>query len=122
MTDFIHGHLNYWFTIVLMLIGFYGMLFKGNLLKKLIGMSVFQTSIVLFYVAGAVNKEATVPVVTKSIPTEPLMNYLNPIPHTLMLTAIVVGVATLGVGFALLSMIYREHGTLEEDEILEKLK
>ncbi|MEQ9824497.1 MAG: cation:proton antiporter subunit C [Puniceicoccaceae bacterium] len=122
MAEFIHGHLDYWFTIVLMCIGIYGMLFKRNLLKKLIGMSIFQTSIVLFYVAGAVNKSATVPVATKSISTDQLMNYLNPLPHTLMLTAIVVGVATLGVGFALLSMIYREHKTLEENEILEQLK
>jgi multicomponent Na+:H+ antiporter subunit C len=122
MLDFIAGHIDYWAIIFLLVVGMYGMILKNNLVKKLIGMTIFQTSIILFYISGSVKHFATVPVRSKSIPTEEVVNYLNPLPPTLMLTAIVVGVATLGVAFAILSLIHNKYNTLEENEILGKMK
>lgn len=122
MIEFIGGHIDYWVIILLLVAGLYGMIFKANLVKKLIGMTIFQTSIILFYISGSVKVFATVPIATKKIPTDDIVNYLNPLPPTLMLTAIVVGVATLGVAFALLSMIYKSHQTLDETEILGQMK
>jgi multicomponent Na+:H+ antiporter subunit C len=120
--EFIGGHIDYWVIILLLVAGLYGMIFKANLVKKLIGMTIFQTSIILFYISGSVKLFATVPIATKKIPTDDIVNYLNPLPPTLMLTAIVVGVATLGGAFALLSMIYKSHQTLDETEILGQMK
>jgi multicomponent Na+:H+ antiporter subunit C len=121
MREFLLGHYAYWFTIALMLIGLYGMLFKQNLVKKLIGMAIFQTTIIIFFVASASKTGATVPVLDKTIGGDPVL-YINPLPHTLMLTAIVVGVATLGVAFALLITIYRRFKTLDEDELFERMQ
>ncbi len=122
MIDFILGHLDYWIIFIIMTLGLYGMMFKRNLVKKLIGMSILQVSIILFYISGSVKGFATVPVVTEKIPPEDVSKYLNPLPPTLMLTAIVVGVATLGVAFALMAMIHKRYGTLEESDILEQGK
>jgi multicomponent Na+:H+ antiporter subunit C len=101
-------------------------MFKRNLVKKAIGLSILQAAIVLFWVSiatkwDATKWSATVPVRDPSIPTEEVANYLNPLPHTLMLTAIVVGVATLGVGFALMILIYKRYESLDEQEILSKI-
>ncbi|MBL7195635.1 MAG: cation:proton antiporter subunit C [Desulfobacterales bacterium] len=116
---------NYWIYIILMMIGFYAMIVKNNLVKKVVGMNIFQTSIILFFISTGVKKGgATVPIVIgdahgHAIPgTLHAINYVNPLPHVLMLTAIVVMVATFGVALALIIMIYREYGSLEEDEIL----
>ncbi len=122
MLDFIAGHIDYWAIIFLLVLGLYGMILKNNLVKKLIGMTIFQTSIILFFISGSVKHSATVPVKSESIPTHEVANYLNPLPPTLMLTAIVVGVATLGVAFAILTIINRNYNTLEENEILGKMK
>lgn len=107
-------------TVLLMLIGLYGMLAKQNLVKKLIGMNVFQAAIILFFIVHAYKTGATVPVFDPRIGTDPA-RYINPIPHGLMLTAIVVSVATTGVGLALLIRIHRSFGTLEEPELLRRL-
>jgi multicomponent Na+:H+ antiporter subunit C len=101
------------------------MLLKRNLVKKLIGMNIFQGAIILMYVVFAYKKGASVPVVMfddhhKALETASA--YMNPIPHGLMLTAIVVGVATTGVGLALLISIYKSYGTIEEDELIERLR
>lgn len=129
--DYILGHYAYWLTLVLMMIGLYGMMMKRNLVKKLIGMTIFQVSIIIFYVASAVKWGATEPILdnvdiekvhegmTQAISTA---KYINPIPHTLMLTAIVVGVATTGVAFALVIMIYKRYKTLDEAILLERMK
>jgi len=112
-------------TVVLLVIGLYGMLLKRNLIKKLIGMNVFQGAIILAYVVFAYKHGANVPVVMfdeHHHAIEEATRYMNPIPHGLMLTAIVVGVATTGVGLALLILIYRSYGTLEEDELIERLR
>jgi multicomponent Na+:H+ antiporter subunit C len=122
MLDFFLGHYAYWFTIILLALGLYGMLLKKNLVKKIIGLSIFQAGVILFFVSVAMKKGATVPVKASNLPVSNVDNYLNALPHTLMLTAIVVGVATLGVAFALLIKIYNRYGTLNEEELLDKIQ
>ncbi len=108
-------------TVALLLIGLWGMIFKQNLVKKLIGMNIFQGAIILFFIVHAYKTGASVPVYDAAIGTAAEL-YINPIPHGLMLTAIVVSVATTGVALALLSIIHRRFGTLEEDELLRRLR
>jgi len=123
---------NYWISILLMLIGFYAMIAKGNLLKKVIGLNIFQTAIILFFVSlgdatlGSWGKGITEPIVKGTLPwaaggiVEHGVVYANPLPHVLMLTAIVVGAATTAVALALIIRMYEEYGTIEEEEIIEK--
>jgi multicomponent Na+:H+ antiporter subunit C len=115
---------NFWAYIVLMMVGLYAMIAKGNLIKKLMGLGIFQTAIMLFYVAIGSKAGGTIPILldTHSQELIDFADYINPLPHVLMLTAIVVSVATLGVALALVQRIFDVHGTLEEDEILEKIK
>lgn len=123
LTGEIVAKYNYWIYVVLMMIGFYAMIGKRNLLKKLIGMNIFQTSIILFFVSTGVKKGGSIPIVDKYAGlagTIDASKIDNPLPHVLMLTAIVVGVSVTGVALAVLQRIYKEYGTLEEDEILEK--
>lgn len=116
------GKYNYWIYIILMMIGFYAMIGKKNLVKKLIGMNIFQTSIILFFISTGSKKGATIPIVSNGHEgihrAIEAFQYMNPLPHVLMLTAIVVMVSTFGVALALLLMIYRRYQTLDEDEIL----
>lgn len=121
--DFIIGKYNYWIYIVLMMIGFYAMIAKRNLVKKLVGMNIFQTAIILFFVSTASKKGgATIPIIQKTQDAINPAQYINPLPHVLMLTAIVVMVSTFGVALALILMIYKKYKTLEEDEILEIMR
>lgn len=122
MTEFILGHYAYWFTILVLAIGLYGMLVKRNLVKKTIGLSIFQAGIILFFVAISTKWDASVPIKSADLPVSDAANYMNPLPQTLMLTAIVVGVATLGVALTLLIAIYKRYNTLDEEELLEKLQ
>jgi multicomponent Na+:H+ antiporter subunit C len=122
MTDFLLGHYVYWSIIALLMIGLYGMMFKNNLAKKLIGMIIFQVSIIMFYVASAVKWSATVPVLDPAIGVADAAKYISPLQHCLMLTAIVVGVATSGVAFSLAILIYRNYKTLEESDLMEHMK
>ena len=122
MIDFLLGHYIYWSIIVLLIIGLYGMMFKNNLAKKLIGMIIFQVSIIMFYVASAVKWSATVPVLDPVTGVADAAKYISPLQHCLMLTAIVVGVATSGVAFSLAILIYRNYKTLEESNLLEHMK
>ncbi len=115
---------NYWIYIFIMLIGLYGMIGKNNLIKKLTAMNIFQTAIILFYVSIGYKKNATIPIIktahhiaTKVNPNE----YINPLPHVLMLTAIVVSVSTFGVALAIAIKIYEKYKSLEEDEIMMRL-
>jgi multicomponent Na+:H+ antiporter subunit C len=114
---------NYWAYITLMMIGLYTMIAKNNLVKKIIGMNIFQTAIILFYVSMGAKKGATIPIIEHGHGGHEVQaaNYINPLPHVLMLTAIVVAVATLGVALALAIRIYQQYRTLEEDEIMEHL-
>lgn len=116
---------NYWIYIVLMMIGLWAMIAKNNLIKKIIGMNIFQTAIILFYVSIGAKKGATIPILIHlpegGYAPQVATDFINPLPHVLMLTAIVVSVATLGVALALALNIYRQHKTLEEDEILNEV-
>ena len=98
------------------------MVTRYNLVKKLVGMYLVQTSVIFFLVSISAKKGATVPVLLS--PTDPVqaIDYVNPLPHVLTLTAIVVGVATLGVALALCAAIYRRYGSLDEEEILKRLE
>jgi len=113
---------NYWVSIILMLIGFYAMIAKGNLVKKIIGLNIFQTAIFLFYISladiGPILR-GTAPIVSEEIISKGYV-YVNPLPHVLILTAIVVAIATTAVALALIIRMYEEYGTIEEDEIIEK--
>lgn len=123
MLDFFTGHYAYWFSVLLLCIGLYGILFKKNLVKKTIGLAILQGSVVLFFVSVASKTgDATVTVIDPNYPVDQVANYLNPLPHTLMLTAIVVGVATLGVAFTLLIAIYNRYRTLDEKELIDKIQ
>jgi len=122
MTDFLLGHFVYWSIIALLMIGLYGMIFKNNLAKKLIGMIIFQVSIIMFFVASAVKWSATVPVLDPVTGVADAAKYISPLQHCLMLTAIVVGVATSGVAFSLAILIYRRYKTLEESALMEEMK
>ena len=127
--DFVIGHFNVAAYVVLMMIGFHAMLSKTNLVKKVVGMNIFQWSIILFFVSLGAKRDATIPIVegghdlpATGAPLLAAAHYVNPLPHVLMLTAIVVGVATTGVALALLLRIHSHYGTLEEDEVLERLR
>lgn len=123
-TALIIAKYNYWIYVTLMMIGFYAMIGKKNLVKKLIGMNIFQTAIILMFVSAGVKQGAGIPILDKYDVLKhgvKVAEVVNPLPHVLMLTAIVVSVSVTGVALAILLRIYREYGTLEEDEILEKL-
>jgi multicomponent Na+:H+ antiporter subunit C len=127
MFEFIVNHYNYWMYVGLMMIGFYAMMAKRNLIKKIIGMNIFQSAIILFYISTSVKKGGTVPILEHTHGAHgahviDIMQYANPLPHVLMLTAIVVMVATLGVAVAVCIMIFRRYGTLEEDEIIMAMR
>lgn len=114
MIEIILGKYNYWVYIALMMIGFYAMVAKENLIKKIIGMNIFQAAVFFFYVSMAKVNGGTAP-----IEWHGTQIYDNPLPHTLMLTGIVVSVSTTAVALALIIRIYKSFGTIEEDEIIE---
>ncbi len=105
------GLYNYWIVIVLMMTGFYIVISRGNLIKKVIGLNIFQTSVFLLYISAGKVRGATAPILDGS------ESYSNPLPSVLILTAIVVGVATSSVALALIVRIREAYGTIEEDEI-----
>jgi multicomponent Na+:H+ antiporter subunit C len=118
---------NYWLYVILMMIGLYAMITKNNLIKKLVGMNIFQTAIILFYVSIGFKKDATIPIIQGGHGGDAhaavihAADYINPLPHVLMLTAIVVSVATFGVAMALAVRVYQRYQTLEEDELRMRL-
>lgn len=107
------GHFSYWVTIFLLVAGLFIVIARGNLVKKLIGLSIFQTSVYLLYIAPGKLIGGTAPIVGAGMNV-----YSNPLPHVLILTAIVVGIATLALGLALVVRIRESYGSVEEDEIL----
>ncbi|MGB5277776.1 MAG: cation:proton antiporter subunit C [Gammaproteobacteria bacterium] len=112
MTDIILGHYNYWIVILLMMAGFYTVISRSNLIKKIAGINIFQTSVFLLYISIGYVEQGTAPIIA-----EGYITYSNPLPHVLILTAIVVGVATTALGLALVVRIREAYGTIEEDEI-----
>lgn len=133
-------HFNFWVYVVIMMIGLWAVIAKNNVIKKLIGLSIFQSAIILLYVSLGVKDGAGIPILPHHSEPEQAVSVAehnsvehgdhqvdpttiaNPLPHVLMLTAIVVGVATLGVALALSQRIFSEFGSLEENELLAKLK
>jgi multicomponent Na+:H+ antiporter subunit C len=108
-------HYNFMITIFLMVAGLYIVVARGNLVKKLVGLAIFQTSVYLLYIEPGKILGGTAPILGPSFTL-----YSNPLPHVLILTAIVVGVATMAVGLALVVRINEAFGTVEEDEIIER--
>lgn len=109
------NHYNYVATIVLMVAGLYIVIARGNMIKKLIGLMLFQTSVYLLYIAPGKVIGGTAPILDPKFTV-----YSNPLPHVLILTAIVVGVATIALGLALVARIHEAYGTIEEDEIFSR--
>lgn len=109
----IGAHYSHWIAVFLMVAGMYILVARGNLLKKLIGLGIFQTSVYLLYIAPGKLIGGTAPIIAEGFVT-----YSNPLPHVLILTAIVVGVATLALGLAIVVRIREAYGSIEEDEIL----
>ena len=117
---------NYWAFVMLICIGLYGMIAKRNIIKKIIGMSIFQTSIIFLFISMGIKNGATIPILEHGADAAQhafrAAEYMNPLPHVLMLTAIVVSVANLGVALALAISLHHFYGTLEENEILAKIR
>ena len=122
MLDVLLSHYNYAVYIALMMIGLYAILARGNLVKKIIGLNILQTAVFLFYISIGKAAGGTVPVIwppqsrPEGFRSAP---YENPVPHVLMLTAIVVGVSVTAVALALIVRIKAAYGTVEEEEILQ---
>ncbi len=106
------GLYNYWIVVVLMMLGFYVVIARGNLIKKIVGLNIFQTSVFVLYISMGKVRGGTAPILDPGFEV-----YSNPLPHVLILTAIVVGVATTALGLALAVRIREEYGTVEEDEL-----
>jgi len=109
------GQLIYWIVVVMMMMGFYIVIAQGNFVKKIVGLNVFQVSVFLLYITMGKVAGGTAPILADGIEI-----YSNPLPHVLILTAIVVGVATTSLGLALVVRINEEYGTIEDDDILEQ--
>ncbi|WP_077286843.1 cation:proton antiporter subunit C [Cognaticolwellia aestuarii] len=106
---------NHWVVITLMMSGLYIVIAQGNLIKKIVGLAVFQTSVFIFYISMAKVEGGTAPILADGI-----TQYSNPLPHVLILTAIVVGIATTALGLSLVVRIKEAYGSIEEDEIQQQ--
>lgn len=113
--DAIVQHYNYAITIFLMVSGLYVVIASSNMIKKIVGLSLFQTSVYLLYISAGKILGGSPPIIDKSITI-----YSNPLPHVLILTAIVVGIATVALGLAIVARIHEEFGTIDEDEIFKE--
>lgn len=114
LLTFIGSHYNYWMVIILMMIGLYITISRGNLVKKIVGLNIFQSSVFMLYISMGKVADGTAPIITG----RPDEVYSNPLPHVLILTAIVVGISTTALALALVVRIHEAFGTIEEDEIL----
>jgi multicomponent Na+:H+ antiporter subunit C len=110
----------YLLVVLLLAVGLYGALAERNLVRKVIGLAIFKTAIFIFFIEGSVKRDATIPVIDPDIGIDPA-SYVNPLPHLLILTAIVVSVAVTGVAIALLIRVYQGYGTLDEDELVRRM-
>jgi len=108
----IADYYNYWVVIILMMLGFYIVISDANLIKKMIGLSVFQTSVFILFISMSKVEGGSAPILSDDISI-----YSNPLPHVLILTAIVVGVATIALGLAIIARIHCAYGTIDEDLI-----
>ncbi|SMF09688.1 multisubunit sodium/proton antiporter, MrpC subunit (TC 2.A.63.1) [Alteromonadaceae bacterium Bs31] len=110
------GYFNYWVFAIVLSIGLYTVIAKVNLVKKLIGLSIFQSAVFLMYITMDKVEGGTAPIIQKGVENQ---IFSNPIPQVLILTAIVVGVSTLALGLAIVVRIKEAYGTIEENEILD---
>jgi len=110
------GLYNYWVFAILLMIGFYAVIAKLNLIKKLIGLALFQSAVFLLYITMGKIEGGTAPIFSKALPDA---IYSNPLPQVLILTAIVVGISTTSLGLAIVVRIREEYGSIEENEIAE---
>lgn len=121
--EFFVGHINYWLFIVLMMTGLYIVISAGNYVKKIVGLNIFQVAVFMLYISIGKVAGGTAPIfpidLQGKIKVDPDIVYSNPLPHVLILTAIVVGIATTALGLALIVRIREEYNTIEEDDILE---
>lgn len=108
------GHLNYWVVIFLMMTGFYAVIARGNMVKIIIGLNIFQTSVFILFISAGKIIGAASPVLEDGVDL-----YSNPLPHVLILTAIVVGVATTAVGLALAVRVKENYGSIQDDQLTE---
>jgi len=111
------GVFNYWVVVILMMIGLYIVITHNNLVKKLIGINIFQTSIFILFISMGKISGGTAPILTE---TDSL--YSSPLPHVLILTAIVVGISTTALGLAIVIRLYHAYGTVEDDEIQREIE
>ncbi len=116
---FIVGHVNYWLFIVLMMTGLYIVVARSNLVKKLVGLNIFQVAVFMLYISMGKITGGTAPIFPVDMQIDPDVIYSNPLPHVLILTAIVVGIATTSLALALIVRIREEYNTIEEDGILD---
>jgi multicomponent Na+:H+ antiporter subunit C len=110
------GYFNYWVFAIILTVGLYTVIAKVNLVKKLIGLSIFQSAVFLMYITMDKVEGGTAPIIQKGVEDQV---FSNPLPQVLILTAIVVGVSTLALGLAIVVRISECYGTIEEDEILD---
>lgn len=110
--SFVLDHYNYWVVIFLMMVGFYTVIARGNLIKKIAGINIFQVSVFMLYISIGKVTGGTAPIIA-----EGFSRYSNPLPHVLILTAIVVSVATTALGLALVVRIQEAYGSIEEEDI-----
>lgn len=110
------GYYNYWVFAIVLMVGFYAVIAKPNLIKKLIGLSIFQSAVFLMYITMDKVEGGTAPIITAGAPDQ---LYSNPLPQVLILTAIVVGVSTTALGLAIVVRINETYGTIEEDEFMD---
>lgn len=106
----------YVFLVALLSLGLFTIFTERHLVKKLVGLVLFQTSVFLFFIEGSVKDDGAVPVIDPELGTDPEA-YVNPLPHLLILTALVVGVAVIGVALSLITVIHRAYGTLDDAEL-----
>lgn len=109
------GLYNYWVFAVLLMVGFYAVVAKRNLIKKLIGLSIFQAAVFLLYITAGKIEGGTAPIFQDGVTV-----YSNPLPQVLILTAIVVGISTMALGLGIVVRIKEEYGSIEEDDIQER--
>ncbi len=113
--SYVLDYYNYWVVVFLMMAGFYTVISANNLVKKIVGLNIFQTSVFMLYITMGKVSDGTAPILAEGV-----TQYSNPLPHVLILTAIVVGVATTAVGLSLIVRIKRAYGTVEENEFENK--
>ena len=120
--EFFLGHINYWLFIILMMTGFYIVVSRGNYVKKIVGLNIFQVAVFMLYISIGKVTSGTAPIFPTDsqgkIKVDPEIVYSNPLPHVLILTAIVVGIATTSLGLALIVRIREEDDSIEEEDIL----